>query len=169
MQTTKKSKIFLALLFLVALLFLSCSFEDTLGAEVQGSQVGNNRKKTNLPRLDIGSDGSYIPKIYMGRYTEFTSNTIKGYMTVSNDNKGDYIIHDGGNKEYIKDLVYAGENTWEQVISNDGYYLTTWQYTIKFEKNIRIFLFTFIKTHIDRGHSFTNYQYRYIHDEDMNR
>lgn len=181
MQTIKKSKIFLSILFLAALFFVDCSFEDKLGSEVQDSQISGG-KKTNLPIWDKGYhrneisdgssvggessediEGSYIPKTYYGKYTEVGSR-MPGYITVNNDNNDDYIMFDGGNKEYVKNLVYAGGNTWKQVVYTSGYYSTTWQYTLKTENNRRIFLFTYFKTHIDRGHLSTSNQYRYIYN-----
>ena len=161
MQTIKKSKIFLSLLFLVALLFVSCSFEDTLGTNGSNTVSGGSGGGSSSGE----SEGSYIPKTYHGKYTK-VGNRDTAYITVGNDNNGDYIMIEGGSKEYVKNLVYAGENTWKQLISNNGYYSETWQYTLKTENNRRIFLFTCINTYIPKGYSSTNYQYRYIHDKD---
>ena len=163
MQTIKKSKIFLNILFLVALLFVSCSFEDTLGTNGSNTVSGGSSGGGNGGSEE--NNGFSIPKTYYGKYTK-VGNRDTAYITVGNDSNGDYILLDGGNKEYVKDLVYAGENTWKQLISNNGYYSETWQYTLKTENNRRIFLFTCINTYIPKGYSSTNYQYRYIHDKD---
>ena len=184
MQTAKKSKIFLSVLFLTALLFVSCSFEDTLGTSgrntggnyTEGGETGGDDSSGGTSgggssggNTGGGSDGSEenngssIPKTYHGKYTKVGRDP--SYITVGNDNKGDYIMIEGGNKEYVKDLVYMGENSWKQVEPSYGYYSTTWQYTLKTENNRRIFLFTCINTYIPKGYSSTNYQYRYIHDK----
>ena len=164
MQTTKKSKIFLSVLFLAALLFVSCSFEDTLGtsgrsASSEGSPGGNGETEEN--------NGSSIPKTYHGKYTK-SGNMSPTYIIVGNDSKGDYIMIEGGNKEYVKDLVYMGENSWKQVVSTSGYYSTIWQYTLKTENNIRKFYFITIGTFTDTKKNFvrssTNSVIQYWHN-----
>lgn len=165
MQTIKKSKIFLSLLFLVALLFVSCSFEDTLGTNArsagsEGSSSGNGGPEEN--------NGSSIPQIYHGKYTK-VGNRNTAYITVGSDNtKGDYIMIEGGNKEYVKNLVYMGENSWKQVVSTSGYYSTTWQYTLKTENDIRKFYFIIISTFTDIKRNFvrssTNSVIQYWHN-----
>ena len=165
MQTIKKSKIFLSLLFLVALLFVSCSFEDTLGtngrsAGSEGSSSGNGGSEEN--------NGSSIPQTYHGKYTK-VGNRNTAYITIGSDNtKGDYIMIEGGNKEYVKDLVYMGENSWKQVVSTSGYYSTTWQYTLKTENDIRKFYFITIGTFTDTERNFvrssTNSVIQYWHN-----
>ncbi len=184
MQTTKKSKIFLALLFLAALFFVSCSFEDTLGTygrntntEENGVSGGGNTGGGNSGGGSSGgntggggsgeNNGSSIPQTYHGKYTKVGRDT--SYITVGNDNiKGDYIMIEGGNKEYVKDLVYMGENSWKQLVSTSGYYSTTWQYTLKTENNIRKFYFIIISTFTDTERNFvrssTNSVIQYWHN-----
>lgn len=184
MQTTKKSKIFLALLFLAALFFVSCSFEDTLGTNGRntggnytgsgetggggssgGSSGGNTGGGNGGPEEN---NGSSIPQIYHGKYTK-VGNRNTAYITVGSDNtKGDYIMIEGGNKEYVKNLVYMGENSWKQVVSTSGYYSTTWQYTLKTENDIRKFYFIIISTFTDTKRNFvrssTNSVIQYWHN-----
>ena len=189
MQTTKKSKIFLALLFLVALLFVSCSFEDTFGTSGRntgenytgsgetggggssggtsggGSSGGNTGGGNGGPEEN---NGSSIPQTYHGKYTK-VGNRNTAYITVGSDNtKGDYIMIEGGNKEYVKNLVYMGENSWKQVVSTSGYYSTTWQYTLKTENDIRKFYFIIISTFTDTKRNFvrssTNSVIQYWHN-----
>lgn len=165
MQTIKKSKIFLALLFLVALFFVSCSFEDTFGTSSRGSGSEGSSGENGGSG---SSEGSSIPKTYYGKYTK-VGNRNTAYITVGNDNtKGDYIMIEGGNKEYVKDLVYMGENSWKQVVSTDGYYSTTWQYTLKTENDIRKFYFIIISTFTDTKRNFvrssTNSVIQYWHN-----
>lgn len=187
MQTTKKSKIFLSVLFLAALLFVSCSFEDTLGTNGRntggnyteggetggggssGGTSGGGSSGGNTGGGSGGSEennGSSIPKTYHGKYTKVGRDP--SYITVGIDNRGDYIMIEGGNKEYVKDLVYMGENSWKQVEPYYGYYSTTWQYTLKTENNIRKFYFITIGTFTDTERNFvrssTNSEIQYWHN-----
>ena len=166
MQTIKKSKIFLNVLFLAALFFVSCSFEDTLGTS--GRSAGSQDSPGGGNGETEENNGSSIPKTYHGKYTK-VGNRNTSYITIGNDNtKGDYIMIEGGNKEYVKDLVYMGENSWKQVVSTSGYYSTTWQYTLKTKNNIRKFYFITIGTFTDTERNFvrssTNSVIQYWHN-----
>ena len=172
MQTMKKSKIFLALLFLVALFFVDCSFEDKLGSEVQDSQISGG-KKTNLPTWNKGyhrneiSDGSYIPTIYFGKYSRNDDTGIASWVNAGNDINGAYISVRGGTKEYIKNFEYLGENTWRHVYgSGNGKHRVTERHAFKFEQNKRILISIYIDVDPDR--TLSNH-YVYIHDKDINK
>ena len=58
MQTTEKSKIFLSLLFLVALFFVSCSFEDTLGTYGRNTRGNSGNVETGGDSSSGGNSGS---------------------------------------------------------------------------------------------------------------
>ena len=178
MQTTEKSKIFLALLFLVVLLFVSCSFEDTLG--INGRNTGENNTNTAGGSTVVGncgslgengvsnsSEGSFIPKIYMGRYSRKDDTGIASWVNAGNDSNGDYISVRGGTKEYIKNFEYLGQNTWRHVYgSGNGKHRVTERHAFKFEQNKRILVSIYID--VDPDQTLSNH-YVYIHDKDINK
>lgn len=85
------------------------------------------------------------------------------YIIVGNDSKGDYIMQEGGSKDYVKDFVYdSAENTWKQV-SPYGYQSSqTLQYILKTEGSRKTLIFRIIRTYIPKNSSTTNTNFTYF-------
>lgn len=155
----KHLKIFLSFLSLAALLLGSCSAEDKLGSETQGSQVsgGSIGRRTNLP---IWSRyGTYIPEIWWGKYYDLS----RAPIAIVTANSISLYGSDGGSFLYTVDVsdsktTYLGNNTWH-------YYYDTHNHgddsTIKFrlnENGQRVLL-----------ENPLSYEYTFVHEDDINK